>query len=365
MHGRARADPANEGDPGLLVLVEIRFFRMSGSTVTLTQMRLAWLVLIPLAVADLAAAQSTVGPPTAQAPPPPKTLPPPPGDDSSGPAAAAPSAVQRPEEPVVPGASAAPEPPLQLEYVPGYRAILTGHQENYFITGVSKKTQVKFQFSAKFDLWPNASRHSVYFGFTQKSFWRLYDTSSPFQENDYAPELFYGYFKRAGDIVPQPGRTLLFVQNARVGFEHESNGVDGASSRSWNRVYGYVRAGVYLGTDHYFTLAPQVWRAVKHGPLGLDDNPDIIDYLGHGASAGTWGLQGYAQWRPGYRGSVLRWFKFTPYLYAQLYSGYGESLLLYNQKATSFRLGIALEDKVNWKTVAKTRQPPDADDGGP
>jgi phospholipase A1 len=338
----------------------------------------ASLLLAGLLMASRARAQSTVGPPTAQAPLPPRPSPAPSAE--AAPPATPPTTVQRPEEPVDPAAPASPVA-LRLEYVPGYRAILTAHKENYFIGGFSRKTQVKFQFSAKFDLWPNASRHSVYFGFTQKSFWRLYDTSSPFQESNYNPELFYGYFKRAGDIVPRAGEASFFLQNARVGVEHESNGVDGAASRSWNRVYGYLRAGLYAGTDHYFTVAPKAWWAVRHGPLGLEDNEDILDYLGygsvtaeygfdptdhrwyggglvgatvrHGTRADAWAVESYAQWRPGYRGSVLRWFKFTPYLYAQLYSGYGESLLLYNQKITALRFGIALEDKVNWKTVVK------------
>jgi phospholipase A1 len=344
-------------------------------------MRMVSVAVSLLAIARVAAAQSTVGPPTAQAPPPARpAAPPATAAVQTGPPAPSASPVQRPEEPVAPAAPASPVP-LELEYVPGYRAILTGHKENYFIGGFSKATQVKFQFSLKYDLWPNASRHSVYFGYTQKSFWRLYDTSSPFQESNYSPEVFYGYFKRAGDIVPLPGHAVFFIQNARLGFEHESNGVDGTDSRAWNRAYGYARAGVYLGTDNYFTVAPRVWHPVKRGALGLGDNRDILDYLGygavtaeygldpsdrrwygggllgaavrHGTRAGSWGIEGYAQWRPGYRGSALRWFKFTPYLYAQFFTGYGESLLLYNQKTSALRFGIALEDKVNWKTVVK------------
>jgi outer membrane phospholipase A len=365
------------------------FFPNGGAAVSVARMRhAAVFALTSLAVARVALAQSTVGPPTAQAPPPAQSAPPPVTAAQAGPPAP-PTTIQHPEDLLVP-APASPAP-LKLDYVPGYRAILTGHKENYFLSGFSKTTQVKFQFSAKFDMWPNASRHSVYFGFTQKSFWRLYDTSSPFQESDYNPELFYGYFKRGGDIVPRAGGTAFFLQNARLGIEHESNGLDGKSSRSWNRAYGYARAGVYSGTDHYLTLAPKVWYAVRHGALGLDDNPDILDYLGYGSltaeygfdptdrrwygggllgatvrrgtGAATWGVESYAQWRPGYRGSALRWFKFTPYLYAQLCTGYGESLLLYNQKVTSFRVGIALEDKVNWKTVVKAPADGRSDDG--
>jgi outer membrane phospholipase A len=139
--------------------------------------------------------------------------------------------------------------------------------------------------------------------------------------------------------------------------------------------------GVYLGANNYVTVAPKVWLPV----FDLSDNPDIVDYLGYGSltteygfdpaerhwygggllgatlrkgwRAGRYGLEAYAQWRPAYEGEYLRWFKFTPYLYAQLVAGYGESLLEYNHSVTALRFGITIEDKVNWMTVVK-RAPP-------
>jgi phospholipase A1/A2 len=316
----------------------------------------------------VAVAQTEMGPPTAQAPPPKETP-------------AAPPTVQRPEEPVVrPPAPSQPPPSgtLRLAYVRGPRVILTGHKENYFISGFSRAAQIKFQYSAKFDLWPNASRHSGYFAFTQKSFWRIRERSSPFDDSDYNPELFYGYYKRSGDIDPRPGQVLPFIQNARLGLEHESNGQGGASSRAWNRVYGYIRFGLYVGESNYFTIAPKAWVPV----FSLDDNPDIADYVGNGSLTAEYGvdpasrhwygsfligatarkgwvgsrygLEAYAQWRPGYQGDKLRWFKFTPYVYAQLSTGYGESLLSYNHSDTAIRVGISFEDKVNWQTVVRS-----------
>jgi outer membrane phospholipase A len=297
--------------------------------------------------------------------------------------------IQRPEQPItatpppttVPAAALNPEKPLALEYVPGYRYILSGHKENYFITGVSESQHlVKFQYSVKFDLWPNASRHSAYFGFTQKSLWNLFTASSPFLESNYAPELFYGYYTRIGDLIPRRHVITPFIDNARVGLEHESNGLDNASSRSWNRVSGTARAGAYLGTDHYVIVAPKAWV-----PMGLTDNPDIAQFLGYGSLSVEYGYdpaitQWYgggnlkvtgskganldwtrgavevtAQWRPGYEGALLEWWKFTPYFYAQLFTGYGETLLRYNEKFTAFRIGFALEDRVNWVTLPKRR----------
>jgi outer membrane phospholipase A len=296
--------------------------------------------------------------------------------------------VQRPQEPVettpVPGqvAPTAPDPGKQIElkYVPGYRIVLSGHRENYFITGLTAAQHlVKFQYSAKFDLWPNASRHSAYVSFTQKSLWRLFDSSAPFEESNYSPEIFYGYYTRFGDVAPQPGRTTFFLDNARIGLEHESNGLDGTRSRGWNRFYGLARGGMYLGSDHYLLATPRMWLP----PFDDDDNKDIAQYLGYGSlgleygydpEKRTWlgggnisvtmwkgwntdldrgAVEIALQWRPGYEGRFVEWWKFTPYVYAQAHLGYGDTLLNYNHSAKIVRIGFAFEDRVNWVTLPK------------
>jgi outer membrane phospholipase A len=298
--------------------------------------------------------------------------------------------IQRPEERVeatpVPGrvvpALPRPDARIDLVYVPGFRVILSGHRDNYFVSGLTGEQHlIKFQYSVKFDLWPNASRHSAYFGFTQKSLWRLWDfsASSPFQESNYAPEVFYGYYMKLGDLIPQPGTTTGFLEFVRVGFEHESNGEDGTQSRSWNRPYATFRAGAYLGSDHYLAFSPRGWWPV----LGDGDNETIEQFLGYGSlgieygydpaikrwygggniSVTGWkgwnfdwdkrGVEVAAQWRPAYEGRFVEWWKFTPYIYAQLFHGYGETLLQYNQKTTAFRIGISFEDRVNWVTLPK------------
>ena len=296
--------------------------------------------------------------------------------------------VQRADEPVeAAGAPAVPVPApgakLELKYEPGLRYILSGHRENYFISGVtSGQHTVKFQYSVKFDLWPNATRHSVYFGFTQKSLWALWDFagSSPFLESNYAPEIFYGYYPKLGDIMPQPGRRTWFLDQARAGIEHESNGMNLTSSRSWNRVTATGRGGVYLGTDHYLTGTLKVWAP----PFEIPDNSDITEYVGYGTGAVEYGydpavrrwygggslnvafnkgagitdwdrrtIQVTLQWRPAYAGKFVEWWKFTPYFFAQYFNGYGETLLTYNIDTQSFRIGLSFEDRVNWVTVPK------------
>jgi outer membrane phospholipase A len=320
--------------------------------------RLAVLGLVgALALASPSARAQTAAPPPATRPPV-STL------ESVEPKATAAPA------PAGPAAALASRPsgkPSKLSY----RFILTGYKDNYFITGFSSAAQVKFQFSLKVDLWPNDSNHSLYFGYTQKSLWNLYAASSPFLDSNYNPEVFYGYFKRYGDVVWAPGRVTPFLDSARVGIEHESNGRDGTASRGWNRVYGYAEEGVYFGTDVYATLALKGWLP----PFSADDNPDITAYRGYGEVTGvlgydpttpSWwggghlgvryyhgwthvleqqGIEGFAEWRPAYQETAWR---FTPNFYVQLFSGYAEYLLDYKQKDTAFRIGFSIDDRVHW-----------------
>ncbi|MEO7111172.1 MAG: phospholipase A [Polyangiaceae bacterium] len=86
--------------------------------------------------------------------------------------------------------------------------LLSTHRRNYFLTGFTADTEVKFQFSVKYDLWPNESASSLHLAYTQKSIWNLYRVSSPFGESNYNPEIFYTYaFHAHGHAVDQTSET--------------------------------------------------------------------------------------------------------------------------------------------------------------
>jgi outer membrane phospholipase A len=240
--------------------------------------------------------------------------------------------------------------------------LLTFHRTNYFVTGFTDDTQVKFQFSFKYDLWPNRSEHNVYFAYTQKSLWDLYLESSPFRESNYNPQVFYSH-RHAAAARAHPGFTLVSEQ---AGFDHESNGEDGDRSRSWNRVFAAGSAACVDGRGRFIGWGVQVWL-----PFALRDNDDIIDYAGLGEfhlRAGVmdterwWGsgelmlagrkgtnthgsLLAELSWRLGYRGAFARAVRFAPFLFVQLFTGQGETLLRYDQTDRSVRVGIALRDR--------------------
>lgn len=265
-------------------------------------------------------------------------------------AASAPSAERLTEKPI-----AEDEPEID---------VLTFHRSNYLVTGFTQDTQVKFQFSFKYDLWPSPSRHTVYLAYTQKSLWDLYDKSAPFRESNYAPEVFYAHYHSDMRGQPNPGCGLFSEQ---VGIEHESNGEAGEASRSWNKVFVDVEATCY-GKPLYGLLGVRLWY-----PIGLRENPTIKRTQGYGElllgvgvdeeDAHSNGLVTVAlrkgtsrqlakgsltvdaRWRPTYQRLIGKAWKFAPYVWFQFFTGYGESLGTHDIATTGARLGIGFTDR--------------------
>ena len=86
--------------------------------------------------------------------------------------------------------------------------------------------------------------------------------------------------------------------------------------------------------------------------------PDVICSSGYRFPGyfGDWELAGHVRkgtknwsvgslevdgrWRPRYGD----FWRFTPYLYTQFFTGYGETLLSYDRSSTAFRIGIGFTD---------------------
>ncbi len=190
---------------------------------------------------------------------------------------------------------------------------------------------------------------SLWVAYTQRSLWQVWDSadSSPFRSTDYQPEAIY--------VIPVPANIgeLPFGWSLRMlqlGFAHQSNGQQDPLSRSWNRTY--IGAGLEHGNFGVMLRANH-----RLPEKNKSDNPDLTSYIGQGEIAMNW-FAGSATvnlaWRPNFnaldRGSVqldwtypvfsnqpagLRW-------YAQLFSGYGETLLDYNHRQTTLGFGLTL-----------------------
>jgi phospholipase A1 len=197
-----------------------------------------------------------------------------------------------------------------------------------------QETEVKFQISLK-----------IKFGYTQKSFWQLYNfaDSSPFRETNYEPELLLNIRTH----VPFLGMNARTMQ---VGFNHQSNGRSQPFSRSWNRIVGNVG----LERDHFILLF-KAWYPIPEREE-KDDNPDIDDYMGYGEIWGYYVWNGYRLGamlrnnlrRKDNRGALqLEWsipITRKVDVYVQYFNGYGESLLDYNHSVNRIAIGFILAD---------------------
>ncbi len=238
-----------------------------------------------------------------------------------------------------------------------FKAHFFGYEPFYFIVGTGSPN-AKFQISFKYRLvnieGPLAQRYPALQGFhlayTQTSLWDLKQASAPFLDSSYRPEFLYSM-----EQVDRGRWADWFRLDLQAGVQHESNGKGGADSRSLN--LAYFQPTVVLGKKDNFqlTLSPRVWTYIE----SLSDNPDIREYRGH---VGLRAILGWAKWlqlsaigrlgSEGNRGSLqldlsypmmqLLWGSFSLYLHAQLFTGYGESFLQYNQRSTAFRVGFSL-----------------------
>jgi phospholipase A1 len=258
--------------------------------------------------------------------------------------------------------------------VQGSRSVLLAHKRNYFlpVTYVNKpnnepitnvfggdddtldNAEASFQLSLKSQLTEGLFTESgaLYLGFTVRSFWQVFndDISAPFRETNYEPELFW--------LTPVPWE--VFGSDGSVlalGFVHQSNGRSQLFSRSWNRLYANL---IWENNGYVFSFKPW-WRIPedeKDDPSDSDgdDNPDIEDFLGNfELTAGyrrnhheySMMLRNNLKSNDNHGAIQLDWsFPLHRRLrgYAQLFSGYGESLIDYDARIERIGIGILLSD---------------------
>ena len=213
-------------------------------------------------------------------------------------------------------------------------------------------TELKFQLSFKSravkNLFGDKVGGDLWVGYTQSSRWQLYSAniSRPFRETNYEPELML--------VFHTPYQ--LFGFNgvlSGIGINHESNGRSNPFSRSWNRVvlqFGWERPS--------WSIVLRPWWRIPEDRIE-DNNPDIQDYVGrtelltvfskgkHDVSILTkHSLRGGSK----NRGSVRLDYAFqlldNLQIQAQIFHGYGENLIDFNHKQTTFGLGISL---IQWQ----------------
>lgn len=235
---------------------------------------------------------------------------------------------------------------------------LSTYKPIYFLAGFGP-TDAKFQISLKYQLFNEKGRWAranpwitgFHLGYTQVSFWDLSSESKPFEDTNFMPEFFYSIDDIKLPFLPEDSGLDL-----QVGFQHESNGRDEFNSRSLNTLYGRASYKHMLGEKWFVRLTGDVWKYVG----SLSDNPDIIDFRGHSSLQMITGTDDGLQLSAYRRGRIgsgkssylfdvtvpLRWSHFIKNLnfslHGQLFTGYGENLLTYDQKETRFRIGLGI-----------------------
>jgi phospholipase A1 len=209
-----------------------------------------------------------------------------------------------------------------------------------------RKVEAKYQLSFKSKLGGDllGTPLSLWGGYTQSSRWQVYNgaVSRPFRETNYEPELIA--------VLPlnQPllGGTLRMVSLAA---NHQSNGRSLPLSRSWNRWI----AGVGWERGEWTAEFRPWWRMPE--AAAEDDNPDIRDHVGRAELLLARHWEGHAlhlqlrhslrrgersrgsaqlEWAFPLRGALHGWL--------QVFSGYGESLVDYNQRQNKIGLGVTI-----------------------
>ncbi|WP_417564965.1 phospholipase A [Marinobacter sp.] len=209
-----------------------------------------------------------------------------------------------------------------------------------------EREEAKYQISFKVPLLTGFldDRTTMWFGYTQQSFWQVYnqDDSAPFRETNYEPELFMRY---QSDWDIGPGR----LNTVTLGVNHQSNGQAEPRSRSWNRI---IATAAYSYDRWLFMVQP--WYRIPDG--SNDDNEDIERYLGHAnyqavyklTEDRTLSLRLMNNLRSDNKTSVEFGYSFpmgdTVKGFFQYYNGYGESLIDYNHRTQRFGIGVMLND---------------------
>ncbi|WP_298505003.1 phospholipase A [uncultured Maribacter sp.] len=225
---------------------------------------------------------------------------------------------------------------------------LNSAAQSYDYLDTEFKFQISFKARVAKNLFGNKLGGDLWAGYTQSSRWQLYssDISRPFRETNYEPEVIF--------VLPVK-YSFLGVKGVytAIGINHQSNGKANPLSRSWNRVVAQIG---WESPSWSFVLSP--WWRIQEESIE-DNNPNVENYIGRAEL-----LSAYAKGRHNIsvllrhslragnnnKGSAkidyaVRVFDLLE-VHAQLFYGYGESLIDYNHKQTTFGLGVSL---LQWK----------------
>lgn len=208
-----------------------------------------------------------------------------------------------------------------------------------------KDTEAEFQISFAIPLVKDINKRDwdIMLAYTHHSWWQVYNSawSRPFRETNYMPELFTRY------VYNEPKRILgLPLEAIDFGYIHQSNGQIQVLSRSWDRIF----ARTYFKIKDFTILLTGWFRLPEK--RDQDDNPDIYNYMGVGdfEILKRVGLHHFHLKTPILSHHLSLDIKYSYPLqenlrwYLSYQSGYGHSLIEYDQYTQRAGVGFTLEN---------------------
>lgn len=222
------------------------------------------------------------------------------------------------------------------------------YKDNYIVLGTDlfrkpnrSNSDAKFQISVRQRLTNSVLPFKTYLfiSYSQLAFWDVFKESFPFRDINFNPTVGIG-------------RPLVY-KNRYLGdlsfqLEHESNGKDGDSSRSWNKV---SISGQFKINPHW-TYFGKLWVPIVDG----ENNRDLTLYKGYGLFALSYNQRdkyhisaivnkragGFFNANLTVNASYKLFKRDNQYLFFEFYNGFGEGLLDYKEFHQRFRLGFVI-----------------------
>jgi len=234
----------------------------------------------------------------------------------------------------------------------GYR---DGEYKEYTPADQYTNIEAELQVSLKLNVGNNffGLHEKYYLSYSHKAFWQIYSKSSPFRETIYNPEAFV--------VIPIFDNVSIFqIRSLKFALAHRSNGqgnIEEVSTikavnsglQNQSRSINYIYSEVTLQHDTFITEF-KLWVPLPEDDA-TNDNPDLMDYTGYSSFKFSYFLHkhmftldtrtnistGYGAVEFAYSYPLIK----DTYLYAKIFSGYGESLIDYDNYITKFSIGFS------------------------
>lgn len=250
--------------------------------------------------------------------------------------------------------------PYKANYLLPYGYRFGGNYKSFVPSDTYKKIEAEMQVSLKINIGHNlfGLNESYNLSYSHKAFWQIYTTSSPFREINYNPEFFVTF--------PIEDDSIVHLRSLKFALAHISNGQGNIEKatipedlKTIEEVAPYLQNRSRSVNYIYTTLMMQhknilgsvrVW--IPYFGEDLSDNPDLIKYYGftrfklsyfygkHLATATLGGnfLNGKNSLTVTYSYPI---YNNEVYFYSKFFTGYGESMIDYNNYVTKLSLGFS------------------------